>query len=350
VNDVKGFWSTLLRKKERSNEFEDVPTDILESPLPHQRPEVDDQVYGAILGSCIGDALGVPVEFKSRIALKARPVRGMIGYGTWNQPPGTWSDDSSMFLCTAESLTQGYSLQDIADRFVKWYREGYWTAHGEVFDIGSTTKVALDNLQFVSPAQAGMRDEFSNGNGSLMRILPLAFYTYQMGFDERARIVGEVSSITHAHRRSVIACIILVEIASNLLKGYDRFTSYRMMQDAVKANIGGEMEVTHFPLVFTDLRERPEEVVSSGGYVVDTLETAIWCLLKHDTFQDVVLAAVNMGGDADTSGAVAGGLAGLAFGYSQIPKEWLLQLVRKDDIHDLAKRVLSSMDATLYSR
>ena len=339
--------SSLFRRPVRSSgtnevkEFEEFEK-MQVSPVPFQRADVTDQIYGALMGSCIGDALGVPVEFKSRIDMKSRPIKGMIGYGSWNQPPGTWSDDSSMLLCTAESLISGYSIDDIATRFLKWYREGYWTAHGEVFDIGNTTKIALDNLAFAPPVKAGMRDEYSNGNGSLMRILPMSFLTYKMDFHERAQLVADVSSITHAHRRSIIACIILVEYASNLLKGFDRITSYHMMQEDIKSNLGGEMEITYFPVVFTDIRERAEDSISSGGYAVDTLETALWSNLKFDTYQDIVLAAVNLGGDTDTSGAVAGGLAGLTFGYSKIPQEWAVQLARNEDIEDLAKRVCDS--------
>lgn len=171
-----------------------------------------------------------------------------------------------------------------------------------------------------------------------MRILPICFLTYNMEFADRARIVEEVSSITHAHRRSVLACIILVEIASNLLKGFDRVTSYQMMQESVKLHMSKEMEISYFPLIFEDIRDWSEEFISSGGYVIHTLETAVWTLLKYDSFKEVTLAAVNLGGDSDTSGAVAGGLAGLAFGYSNIPNEWTLKIARKQDIEDLAMR------------
>ncbi|KZS48959.1 hypothetical protein AWU65_02010 [Paenibacillus glucanolyticus] len=291
------------------------------------------------MGSCVGDALGVPVEFKGRKELRARPIRGLTGYGTWNQPPGTWSDDSSLFLCTLESLLEGYSLQSISDRFLKWYKEGYWTANGVVFDIGTTTRLALDRLSYITPTDSGLHDEDSNSNGSLMRILPLAFISYNKDIQERVELVEEVSSITHAHRRSVLACIILIEIASNLLKGHDRISSYYLMQETMRTHFGHEFQITYFPSVYYDIQDRPEDAVLSTGYVVDTLEAAIWCFLKHDSYKDVVLAAVNLGGDTDTIGTIAGGLAGMAFGYNDIPRKWVLKIARKDDIEDLAKQV-----------
>lgn len=326
--------------------MEDVEEEIqFTEGKPYTPRAFSDQIRGAIMGACVGDALGVPVEFSSRLTLSKRPIVDMIGYGTWNQPAGTWSDDSSMILCTLEALVEGYSLQSIAGKFLMWYKQGYWTPHGNVFDIGNTTRLALDNIGSVtSPDLAGLKDEYSNGNGSLMRILPLAFITYHLTFEERARIVAEVSSITHAHRRSIIACIILAEFSSNLLKGFDRFTSYKLMQSAVKEHLGSEMEITYFPLIYTDITERSAESIGSGGYAVDTIEAALWCLLKNNNYRDIVLCAVNLGGDTDTTACVAGGLAGQVFGYEDIPLKWLKSLARRADIDELSNRVVNSLD------
>ncbi|RRJ55009.1 ADP-ribosylglycohydrolase family protein [Paenibacillus oralis] len=327
------------------DEYLDAQETVSEN-FPRIHPTFSDQILGAVVGSCVGDALGVPAEFKSRDALSAKSIEGMTGFGTWNQPEGTWSDDSSMSLCTLEALVDGYSLTSIAGRFLMWYREGYWTPYGNVFDIGNTTKMALDNLSTVpSPELAGLYDEYSNGNGSLMRILPISFITYKMPFEKRIQIISEVSSITHAHRRSIIACIILVEFASNLLCGNDRFMSYKMMQDTIKEHFGSEMEVTHFPLVYTDISRLPADFIRSGGYVVDTLEAAFWCVLNYHSYREVVLSAVNLGGDTDTTGCVAGGLAGLAFGFENIPPEWVNVLARMDEIKDLTHQFLNSLDS-----
>ncbi len=176
--------------------------------------------------------MGVPVEFKSRPYLRENPVGEMIGYGTYRQPPGTWSDDSSMTFCTMESLCNGYNLDDIANNFVKWRYESFWTPFGIVFDIGiSTTKAIIQYKNTNDPRKSGNNDERSNGNGSLMRILPLAFYLKDYSIENRFEIISEVSSITHAHIRSVAACFIYVEMALQLINGIDKF--YRSYHPAI---------------------------------------------------------------------------------------------------------------------
>ena len=165
------------------------------------------KTLSGLMGVCVSDALGVPVEFSSRAERITSPVTKMLGYGTWNQPPGTWSDDSSLMLCLAESLCSGYAVNDIAKLFRRWYRENYWTAHGNVFDIGNTTYQAIISLEKgIPPLLAGGTGENSNGNGSLMRILPMAYLHEILTFPDLIAKVHEVSCITHAHLRSQMAC------------------------------------------------------------------------------------------------------------------------------------------------
>jgi ADP-ribosyl-[dinitrogen reductase] hydrolase len=310
---------------------------------------------GAFLGLAVGDALGVPVEFIGREARRHDPVATMRGYGTHHQPPGTWSDDSSLTFCLAETLaTTGYDLVDMARRFVAWQDEAYWTAHGRVFDIGIATAEALQCLRRGrEPQHAGGSGEYSNGNGSLMRILPLVFAIKDLPVTERFRAVREVSSITHRHIRSIMACFIYVELARQLLAGLDKQAAYWAMQQEVNEffnaeGIGSELEIRHFhrilekpygEYVIQPLIALPEAEIKASGYVVHTLEAALWCLLTHDTYAATVLAAVNLGDDTDTTGAVTGGLAGLAYGEKAIPAEWLAVLARRTDIEDLATRL-----------
>ncbi|WP_306783611.1 O-acetyl-ADP-ribose deacetylase [Flavobacterium poyangense] len=166
------------------------------------------RIKSGLFGIAVGDALGVPVEFESRDYLKENPVSEMMGYGTHSQPIGTWSDDSSLAFCLAESLCKGYDLSDIAKNFVKWYGGELWTPHGKVFDIGIATRSAIHNIgRGHSPELCGGFEEKDNGNGSLMRILPLVFYLQKENDIEVIyKKVKEVSSITHAHFRSVFAC------------------------------------------------------------------------------------------------------------------------------------------------
>ncbi|MCU0392992.1 MAG: ADP-ribosylglycohydrolase family protein [Thermoflexibacter sp.] len=311
-------------------------------------------VLNGLIGLVVGDALGVPVEFKSRDYLKINPVRDMFGFGTYQQPAGTWSDDSSLAFCLADALCSGYDLQAIADWFVAWYDEKAWTPHGQVFDIGISTSAAINKLKKgVSYTLSGGNDESSNGNGSLMRILPLVFYIKNEPIERRYQMIKEVSSITHAHIRSVLSCFIYVEYALLLLQGKDKWEAYKKMQDIVnhfiKNNaIASETEINQFHRILenpiNDYEVMPiyqckESEVYSSGYVIYTLEASFWCLLKHENYPDTVLAAVNLGEDTDTTAAVVGGLAGILYGIDNIPEKWISQLARKEAIFDLAERL-----------
>ena len=169
--------------------------------MDNQRDFYKDVLFGV----AVGDALGVPVEFRSRESIAQKPVTDMIGFGTHDQPPGTWSDDSSLTFCLADVLADKYDLQNIANSFVNWLYDELWTARGEVFDVGIATRAAIERvLRKTRPDLAGGFDESSNGNGSLMRILPLLFYIKDKPVDERFTITKAVSSITHGHVRSAL--------------------------------------------------------------------------------------------------------------------------------------------------
>lgn len=303
-------------------------------------------VKNALLGLVVGDALGVPVEFKSRDELKKHPVTDMFGYGTHNQPPGTWSDDSSLALCLAEELTKGFNLNNIADSFVRWLYEGYWTAHGKVFDVGNSTGSALKHLKNgVSPEESGMREENTNGNGSLMRILPLLFYVRQ-NKDERERyeIIRKVSAITHAHVRSTLSCFYYLEMGRFILEGYAPMESYQKANEvflrlADKLKISAS-EMAHFKrLTDGTIHRLSEDEIFSETYVIYTLEASVWCLLTTYNYRKAVLKAVNLGYDTDTTAAVTGGIAGLVYTTESIPGKWLEQIARMGDIEDLAERL-----------
>ncbi len=179
---------------------------------------MENTIKAGIFGVCVGDALGVPVEFRSREQLKRSPVTKMRALGTHHQPAGTWSDDSSLMLCLADSLFTEYNLEDIALKFLQWYNAEIWTPHGRVFDIGIATSQAIHRIsKGVSPTLCGGTTEFDNGNGSLMRILPLLFYIKDFSIEKRFDTVKDVSSITHGHIRSVLACFIYLELALEIL-------------------------------------------------------------------------------------------------------------------------------------
>lgn len=303
-----------------------------------------ESVLGGLFGLCVGDALGVPVEFLTRKKLIEKPVTGMLGYGTHNQPPGTWSDDSSLTFCLVESLCEGYKPGDIAQKFVKWYDEGYWTPYGEVFDVGNATLQAITRIKRGSkPEEAVGRTEYDNGNGSLMRILPLAYFL--LGVEDiktRVGIIHDVSSITHGHIRSKIACVFYVEFARYLLKGLKAYDAYLKTAKLVESFYSGYEDVSelkHFQRIMSnEIVNLSEESIMSSGYVIHTLEACIWCLLNCNNYEETILKAVNLGDDTDTTAAVVGGFAGIYYGLSSIPKEWIEIIARKDDIFALCER------------
>lgn len=308
----------------------------------------EDKVLGGLFGLAVGDALGVPVEFTARSELKKQPVTGMIGDEAYGQPPGTWSDDSSMAFCLAESLCQGFDLHDIAHKFCRWLDEGYWTPFGLAFDVGGTTEKAISRLkEGVNPVEAGGRDEFSNGNGSLMRILPLAYYVQKLSLEKQFELTHQVSCLTHGHPRSQMACGVYIRYAVNLLRGQEPEEAYKVMSATAReyySQFPYSQELPEFSRILeAEISEFPEESINSSGYVIDTLEGGLWCFLNSKSYEETVLKAVNLGDDADTTGAVAGGIAGLYYGLAAIPERWLNTLARKDDILDLARRFYKSV-------
>jgi len=306
--------------------------------------DLKNRLKGGILGLCVGDALGVPVEFKDRSYLSQNPLNDMIGYGTYSQLPGTWSDDSSMVFCTMDSLCRGYSIIDIASNFLKWREESFWTPFGIVFDIGISTNNAI--LKFKNsrdPIKSGNSDEKSNGNGSLMRILPLAFSIHDESIKNRFEIIKDVSSITHAHIRSVLACFIYIEITRLLITGMDKYTAYYeaivSLNDFFITNNIEPEEINLFKRILDgQIQTHDKNLISSSGYVIDSLEASLWSFLTTSNFKDAVLKSINLGGDTDTNGAITGGLAGIHYGFDSIPPIWTRKLARIKDILNLTEK------------
>jgi len=308
-----------------------------------------DHYSDILLGVAVGDAIGVPVEFESRNQREIKPITDMIGFGSYNMPPGTWSDDSSLTFCLAESIANGFDLQGVANNFTSWLYQGYWTATGVVFDVGIATREAINRLlEGCRPDLAGGFDESSNGNGSLMRILPLVLYIKDVPVENRYEITKQVSSLTHGHIRSVIACFYYLEFARQLILGIDKFTIYhnlkREISDFLTLRSINPEEVSLFNrLLLDNIFQIETKKIHSTGYVLHTLEASIWCLLTTDAYKEAVLKAVNLGLDTDTTGAVTGGLAGLLYGADGIPVNWVKDVKRLPDILDLAQRMRNAL-------
>lgn len=294
-----------------------------------------------LYGHAIGDALGVPVEFSSREERQIDPVREMRSTRIYHLPAGVWSDDTSMTLALWESIKRlgKIDYDDIMQNFVRWLDEAAFTATNQPFDVGrGCLQAIMKYTQGIQPTACGGKSPFDNGNGSLMRISPLVPYFAQQGKEtlnaEDLSVIHEVSSLTHGHIRSHIACDIYVAIALQLAAGKQLRKSISLGIAEI-VDLYQRLSAYHEELVTTYVRilnikslgQLPRENIKSTGYVVDTLEAVLWCLLTTKDYVSCVLEAVNLGGDTDTIAAIVGGLAGLAYGLENIPETWRQQLV-----------------------
>ena len=296
-----------------------------------------------MIGHAVGDALGVPVEFCGRDELDESPVTDMMGFGSYPVPAGAWSDDTSMTLAALDSLATGkVDYDEIMRNFVRWCSEDAYTPTGEMFDIGRTCLTAIRNYLATDgkPAlECGLNDEHSNGNGSLMRIHPFVLYAFakNLPFVEWLSLVRNGSAITHAHDRSELGCLIYAFVLYHLLAD----PSMGAIQNALaraECHLRDCAEMPYYSRIFkSNFASLTRDEIKSTGYVVDTLEAALWCLMTTKDYTSCVLKAVNLGEDTDTVAAVAGGLAGALYGYDSIPKEWRDTLIKRDYIEELCK-------------
>ena len=300
-----------------------------------------------IMGVIVGDALGCPVQFEAREEVARHPVTGMRGFGTFNLPAGSWTDDSSLTLALLDSIrrTDTIDYTDIMDNFVKWLDDGEFTPYGYSYDIGRGTMNAIRKYKREhKPHKAGNYDERNNGNGSLMRIMPAVLYCIEHGLstNKAIDIIHKVGSLTHAHIRANIACGLYYFMANEILSGEGTLVD-RMQTGLDKGFSFYEKYLSdHENLEYYDrLRDLndfaalTEDKIRGSGYVVDALEAAVWSLVNTDSFESALLKAVNLGEDTDTVGAIAGGLAGLYYGYDAIPADWLAVLQRRDWIEEM---------------
>ena len=306
-----------------------------------------------IMGVVVGDALGCPVQFESREEVARHPVTGMRGYGTFNLPEGSWTDDSSLTIALLESIRRvgEIDLDDIMGNFMKWLYDGEFTPYGESYDIGRGTMQAINRYRKNRKAKkCGGDEEWNNGNGSLMRIMPACIYCTVMEtsgiYSDRDAIdaIHSVGGLTHAHIRSNIACGLYFFMVKRILLGEGSL--HERMQEGLSQGFTfyesylADKENLHYYDRLKDLdsfKSLPADKIKSTGYVVDALEAAIWSLITTISFDQALLKAVNLGDDTDTVGAIAGGLAGLYYGYDSIPEEWLSAIKRREWIEDMCR-------------
>lgn len=306
-----------------------------------------------IMGLVVGDALGLPVQFSTREEMKTKPVTDMEGYGVFLVPEGSWSDDSSLAMATLCSLLEkeGVDYEDMMGRFADWQFKGDYTPFGYAYDQGRTCLEAIYSYAKGADVEhCGQTGERSNGNGSLMRILPVCLYAYgqektgTITVSEALEIVHKVSALTHAHLRSKMACGIYYFLVKAVLDGRGSLQE-RLQKGMDEARVYYEKDITnlvelaYYGKLFNmeSLRLTTEEQINSSGYVVDSLEAAVWGLLTTDTYKDALLKVVNLGEDTDTIAAIAGGLGALYYGYEGIPAEWIEVVQRREWIEEVCK-------------
>ncbi|MDA0159452.1 ADP-ribosylglycohydrolase family protein [Solirubrobacter ginsenosidimutans] len=300
-----------------------------------------DRFRGALLGLAVGDAVGTTVEFATPGTFP--PVRDMVGGGPFSLPPGAWTDDTSMALCLAESLVQRRTFDpvDQLQRYVRWYRDGHWSSTGRCFDIGNATRAALERFEQTGEPYPGDAAPDAAGNGPLMKLAPIVL-AYASKPAEAIRHAGGSARTTHGAREAADACRAFATLLLAALNGsWPRNVGDPGYDRVVAAALGAPAFAALDPRVTAALRStREPPAVRGGGYVVDALEAALWALRSTSTFEDGVLAAVNLGDDADTTAAIYGQLAGALYGADGIPESWRERLHRHDEIVAFADALL----------
>ena len=295
-----------------------------------------------LMGFVIGDAFGVPVETSSREYLLNNPLTKMIGYKYHNVPEGSWSDDTSMLIATIDSINVKCDVdyKDIADKFLLWKNHADYTPNKEVFGIGNSVITALekyDENRELDPTLCGVSEVESSSNESLMRIIPVAYYAIEKKLKdyEVLEIVKKLSSITHSAEVCIMACYIYVRLVMFLLNDKDKFSAYSMTKCVDYSMFSEETQSKFNRLIKEDIGKVTVDEIKSSNYVVDTLEATIWVMLKSGNFKEAIIGAVNLGGATDTIGALTGALAGIIYGYDNIPEAWLEKIARREYLLDI---------------
>ena len=305
--------------------------------------DLRERIGGAMLGAVVGDALGFPVDQQDRRLLRDDPVTDMREGGAPRQPAGTWSDNMSLAFCLAESLVSGFNLQDQASRFCQWYLEGKWTPYGETLEVREALSSVIEKIAAGVPlSRAASDDAGQHDNGSLIRTLPVALWGHNLPLADLVEKVHASSAITHSHPRAMVACGLYAVYAVLLTRGQTPAEALA----SLRGNLPGiyteksrpfPRQMHHFErLLAPDFDKLPEPQIQSDD-AAHSLEAGIWCLLQGQGFEEIVLRAANLGGDAATTAAIAGGLAGACLGEPAVPKRWIRRLARADKIAALVR-------------
>ncbi len=315
-----------------------------ESEQSHLSPKYDhtslerfiSKAKGSLLGLALGDALGTTLEFKAKDSYQ--PLTDMVGGGPFRLEAGQWTDDTSMAICLAESLLAvgEHNAEDQMDRYHRWREFGENSVTGKCFDIGNTVSAAINEYLASGNANAGSRAPNSAGNGSLMRFAPVAIFfspVKNVSLKELLNNAKESSIVTHAEPRTVEACQIMAWLMYSIFNGEDNKTLLFRGLSSAFTDLSADMD----RIVSGSFSNKTRNAIRGTGFVVQSLEAALWCFANSDNFEDGALLAANLGDDADTTAAIYGQLAGAFYGVEQLPEHWLRKLAWREKIENLAE-------------
>jgi ADP-ribosyl-[dinitrogen reductase] hydrolase len=293
---------------------------------------------GCLLGLAVGDAVGTTVEFRARGTFE--PLRDMIGGGPFRLRPGQWTDDTSMALCLATSLVEqgGFDPEDQMRRYCRWVEDGYLSSTGTCFDVGKTVADALSRYTLDGNPYAGSTDPLSAGNGCIMRLAPIPMYWFP-DLDAVERFAADSARTTHGAEECIDACRLMARITCRALRGEPKD---EVLRGDAESFVTGERVAAIARGLYLG---KSESEIRGSGYVVESLEAALWAFARTESFGEAILAAANLGDDADTTAAVCGQVAGAYYGEPGIPPRWLKLLARRSLISALADRLVRSSPA-----
>ena len=304
-----------------------------------------------IIGFAVGDAMGFPVEFTNREILMEKPITSMVGFMRHNVKKGTWSDDTSMTIATMDSIINSNGdivANDMANRFLDWMENGKYTPGGKIVDIDRTTLRALGKFKTTrrSAINCGCTSNTDNGNGSLMRMLPIIYYSYLnwLEQDRILKLVAGISSITHANELVIMGCYMYVNYALELLNTNNRKNAYAKIQNLDYSMFSMQTIRAYSRILDGEIYRYSIEDIRSSSNIVDTLEAVLWVLMNTDTYNQAIIGAVNLGSDTDTVAACTGGLAGIIYGIKNINPDWKIDLRKYEEIIEICEK----FDETLY--
>lgn len=300
-------------------------------------------VRDGVIGLAIGDAMGVPTESNKREILLAKPVIKMLPKISAGIPKGAWSDNTSLAIATMDAISKnGINYTSMADNYVRWFTANQFCSINESFGISNTTlKSLVRYTQRLEEAyECGSDDYYDNGNDPLCRCLPLAYY-FNVKKDTDKKIyetVKKVCSITHAHELATLGCYIYVRFLMNLLKGNNKYSALNQVKKLDFSMFTKNSLDEYKRILVADINEFDIDEIKNTSFIVDTLEAAIWCFMKSESFKECIIATTNIGGDTPSIGAVAGALAGIFYGYGNISKNYLEDLRKKEYLIEISEK------------